>query len=173
MAFKERSNRSRCACDEVREPVIATESYEVETAALLIANEALRHANILQSQVSKARPGHPVFLLATPWSPATKQRRDLGHPAERLATARVDARSLARFLDLPGPQKRGTGGTHDCIRAFLRSGPPVPAPRHPRSPKARDRGHPRLHKNPFEIGGHLPIGIHDAVVHRMRVPWHP
>ncbi len=38
---------------EVWEPVIATEGDEVETAALLIADEALRHANILHPRSQK------------------------------------------------------------------------------------------------------------------------
>jgi hypothetical protein len=36
----------------------------------------------------------------------------------------VDARSPARLLDLPGPQRRGTGGTLNLIRSPVRSEPP-------------------------------------------------
>ena len=43
---------------------------------------------------------------------------------ERLATARVDALP-AVGLSLPGPQRRGTGGTLNRIESLLRTGPPA------------------------------------------------
>jgi len=43
---------------------------------------------------------------------------------EFLATVRVDARSPARLLGLPGPQRRGTGGTLNLIGFPLGSEPP-------------------------------------------------
>jgi len=80
--------------------------------------------------------------------------------AQRLAVARVDALPAARLF-LPGPQKRGTGGTLSLIRFLVRPGPPASCPSGcatgsstlpPRSPKARDRGHPQLDKIPRETG---------------------
>jgi len=56
-ALEQFSRRRRA---KALKPVIASKSDEVETAALLITNEPFRHAMILHSQVSKARPGPPV-----------------------------------------------------------------------------------------------------------------
>ena len=48
------------------------------------------------------------------------------HPAERLAIARVDAQLPVRLATLPGPQKRGTGGTLNVVLEFSRGpGPPA------------------------------------------------
>jgi hypothetical protein len=44
---------------------------------------------------------------------------------EGLGTARMDARPPLRFLDVPGPQPRGTGGTLQWAQSRLRSGPPA------------------------------------------------
>jgi hypothetical protein len=47
---------------------------------------------------------------------------------KRLATACVDAQQTARF-SLPGPQRRGTGGTLNLIMRGIRPGPPARATR--------------------------------------------
>jgi hypothetical protein len=49
----------------------------------------------------------------------------LDSSTKRLAAARVDARSPGCLLDLPGPPKRGTGGTLDGMKFLLRPGPPA------------------------------------------------
>ena len=49
---------------------------------------------------------------------------------------------------LPGPQMRGTRGTRNCPSGCAISRRAI---QHPRSPKARDRGHPQLDKIRYEI----------------------
>src|ERR1035438_1543955 len=41
------------------------------------------------------------------------------------ATARGDARSAGGLFNIPGPQKRGTGGTLNLIKFRMRQGPPA------------------------------------------------
>jgi hypothetical protein len=41
------------------------------------------------------------------------------------AAARVDTRSAGGPFNIPGPQKRGTGGTLNLIKFRMRQGPPA------------------------------------------------
>jgi len=102
-----------------------------------------------------------AFALSNGHARNRRDRIGVDSHAERLAATRVDARSRARCLGIPGPQRRGIGGTLNWIQSNLRSGPPAyprgcaiagPMPRHPRSPTARDRGHPQLDTIEPKIG---------------------
>ncbi len=63
--------------------------------------------------------GHPCFVVVWAFS------RPGPAPVCQPPATQVDARSRARHLGIPGPQKRGTGGALNWVRSHLRSGPPA------------------------------------------------
>ena len=86
--------------------MMTTEGDEVETTALLIADQALRHANIVHPRSQKRDLGHPFFL---DWT-------DVGHPPIMMRTS--DSAHQSLFADGEGPgilHQGGFRGLHYAI----------------------------------------------------------
>jgi hypothetical protein len=116
-------------------PVPVTVSYQVEGApgpSLLGTGDI----DTMQAQTSIRLPDTPMtpplacLLRAVSPHPSISTGRVATVPASQStlrvppATARVDALPTGWLL-LPGPQKRGTGGTLNLIKCCIRPGPPA------------------------------------------------
>ena len=98
--------------------------FNISTHEKFVEKLRYIHRNPVQARAGGKARGLAMVELSPLSDGYARNRRDrirMDSPRERLATARVDALPAVRF-PLPGPQKRGTGGTLNLINFGMRPG---------------------------------------------------